>query len=126
MTATARNGTNQSETNATFNKMFTINCSVESYPLAMVHWEVDGVQVDSKVIGNKTKTLTVDVSTTVNTTVPGVNITYTCVAVNEINGVNRSANNSIEVVIQGKMLCGGFNCHQIITAYVTMYICNRS
>ena len=38
---------NQSEVNVTFNTMFKMNCSVESYPPAMVHWEVDGVQVSN-------------------------------------------------------------------------------
>ena len=40
---------------------------------------------------------------TVNTSSRGVNITCTCVAMNVINGVNHSAKNSIDVIVQGKM-----------------------
>ena len=90
------NKMNQSEVNVTFNTMFNMSCNVESYPLAVVHWEVDGEQV-----GNDTVVL-------VDTSDRGAIITYTCVAVNVINGVNRSANNSIDVIIQGKILCDGY------------------
>ena len=79
-----------------------MNCSVESYPPAMVHWEVDGVQVSNN---PETRTYTrVRVAVTVDTSSRGVIITYTCVAVNVINGVNRSANSSINVIIQGKTI----------------------
>ena len=87
---------NQSEVNVTFNTMFNMTCRVESYPLAMVHWEVDDEQVS-----NNTVVL-------VNTSKRGAIITYTCVAVNVINGDSQSANNSINVIIQGKMLCDGY------------------
>ena len=87
---------NQSEVNVTFNTMFNMTCRVESYPLAMVHWEVNDEQVS-----NNTVVL-------VNTSMRRANITYTCVAVNVINEVNQSASNSINVIIQGKMLCDGY------------------
>ena len=76
-----------------------MNCSVESYPPAMVHWEVGGGQVsnNSVMIGDTR----VRAAVTVNTSSRGVIITYTCVAVNVINGVNQLANNSINVFIQG-------------------------
>ena len=76
-----------------------MNCSVESYPPAMVHWEVGGEQVsnNSVMIGDTR----VRVAVTVNTRSRGAIITYTCVAVNVINGVNQLANNSINVFIQG-------------------------
>ena len=91
---------NQSEVNVTFNTMFKMKCSVESYPPAMVHWEVDGAQVsNSPEIRTYTR---VHEEVIVDTSSHGVNITYTCVAVNVINGVNRSANNSINAIIQGK------------------------
>ena len=90
------NRINQSEVNVTFNTLFNMSCTVESYPLAMVHWEVDGTQVSN------------DTVVLVDTSDRGAIITYTCVAVNVINGVNHSANNSINVVIQGKILCDGY------------------
>ena len=93
VTIVTTDGKNQSEVNATFSEMFNMNCSVDSYPPAMVHWEVDGEQVS-----NNTAVL-------VNTSLREANITYTCVAVNIINGVSRSSNNSINVIIQGKMIC---------------------
>ena len=89
------NKINQSEMNLTFNTMFNLTCSVESYPLAMVHWEIDGEQVNNNVI-------------LVNTSERGAIITYICVAVNEINEVSQSASNNINVIIQGKMLCDGY------------------
>ena len=85
-------GINQSEVNVTFNTEYQLNCSVESYPAAMVYWEANGEQVNSNV-------------TLVNTSVRGATITYTCVAVNVINEGNHSANNSINVIIQGKIIC---------------------
>ena len=91
------NQVNQSEVNVTFNTVFYLNCSVESYPHAMVHWEADGEQVS-----NNSAVL-------VNTSVCGAIITYTCVAVNVINEVNHSAMNSINVIIQGKILCDGYD-----------------
>ena len=91
---------NQSEVNVTFNTMFKMNCSVESYPPAVtVHWEVDGVQIYNPEIRTYTR---VREEVTVDTSSRGVIITYTCVAVNVINGVNHSANNSINAIIQGK------------------------
>ena len=90
---------NQSEVNITFSTVFKMNCSVESYPPAMVHWEVDGVQIYNPEIRTYTR---VRVAVTVDTSSHGVIITYTCVAVNVINGANRSANNSINAIIQGK------------------------
>ena len=93
---------NQSEVNVTFDTMFKMNCSVESYPLAMVHWKVDGIKVgDSLEIRIDTS---VHEEVTVDTSSRGAIITYTCVAVNVINGVNHSANNSIDVIIQGKTI----------------------
>ena len=103
MTIVITNERNQSEVNATFNEVFTINCSVESYPPAMVHWEEDGQEVNSSTVAT-TDTI-VRQLLTVDTSTPGVIITYTCVAVNVINEVNHSANNSIDVFIQGKILC---------------------
>ena len=91
---------NQLEVNVTFSTVFKMNCSVESYPPAMVHWEVDGEQVsDNPEIRTDTR---VHEEVTVDTSSRGVIITYTCVAVNIINGVNHSANNSIDVIVQGK------------------------
>ena len=93
----------QSEVNVRFNTMFKVNCSVESYPLAVaIYWEEDGIQLnDNLEIRMNTKVLE---EVTVNTSSRGTIITYTCVAVNVINEVNHSANNSIIVIIQGKML----------------------
>ena len=93
----------QSEVNVTFNTMFKMNCSVESYPLVVaIYWEVDGVQVsDNPEIRTDTS---VREEVTVDTSSHGAIITYTCVAVNVINGVNYSANNSIDVIIQGKTI----------------------
>ena len=82
---------NQSEVNVTLNDKFNMTCKVESYPLAMVHWVANGKQVSN------------DTLVMVNTSVHGANITYTCLAVNEVNGTNRSANNSIDVIIQGNI-----------------------
>ena len=83
---------NQSEVNVTFNTMFNMSCYVESYPLAMVHWEGNNEQVNNNVV-------------LVNTSERGAIITYTCVAVNVINGVDHYANNNINVIIQGRILC---------------------
>ena len=95
------NKINQSEVNVTFNTMFKMKCSVESYPPAMVHWEVDGVQVSNNPeIRAYTR---VSEEVTVDTSSRGVIITYTCVAVNVINGINHSATKNINVIIQGKM-----------------------
>ena len=102
MTIVITNERNQSEVNATFNEVFTINCSVESYPPAVIHWEEDGQEVNSTVV--TTDTIVCQL-VTVDTSIPGVIITYTCVAVNVINGADYFANNSIDVIIQGIMLC---------------------
>ena len=83
---------NQSEVNVTLNNKLNLTCNVESYPPAMVHWVVNGEQVSDVA------------SVMVNTSVRGAIDTYTCVAVNEVNGTNRSASNSIDVIIQGKIL----------------------
>ena len=91
---------NQSEMNVTFNTMFKMNCSVESYPPAMVHW-VGGGQVSNNPEIRTTYTR-VREEVTVDTSSRGVIITYTCVAVNVISGENRSASNSINAIIQGK------------------------
>ena len=90
----------QSEVNVTFNTMFKMNCSVESYPLAVaIYWEIDGVQVSNNPeIITDTSVLE---EVTVDTSSRGTIITYTCVAVNVINGVSQLANNSIDVIIQG-------------------------
>ena len=90
----------QSEVNVTFNTIFKMNCSVESYPFVMtIQWEVDGLQVnDNPEIRMYTRVLE---EVTVDTSSRGAIITYTCVAVNVINGVNNSAENSIDVIIQG-------------------------
>ena len=92
---------NQSEVNVTFNTMFKMNCSVESYPPAMVHWEVDGVQISDNPEIRKDNGVLKEV--TVDTSSRGAIFTYTCVAVIVINGVNHSANNSIDVIIQGTL-----------------------
>ena len=78
-----------------------MNCIVESYPPAMIHWEVNRVRVsnNSEVIADTT----VHEEVTVDTSSRGAIITYTCVAVNIINGNNYFANNSINVTVQGKM-----------------------
>ena len=103
MTIEALDKINQSEVNITFNTMFKMNCSVESYPPAMVHWEVDGVQVSNNSEIRTTDTI-VRVAVTVDTSSRGVIITYTCVAVNVINGVNQLTNNSINAIVQGKTI----------------------
>ena len=92
---------NQSEVNVTFNEIFKMNCSVESYPLAVViHWEVKGKQVSNNPEIRTDSRVREEV--TVDTSSRGVNITYTCVAMNIINGEYRSASNSINAIIQGK------------------------
>ena len=97
---------NQSEVNVTFNMMFNITCNVESYPSAMVHWEANVIQViDNNVVLVDTS---VYEALRVDTHVREAIITYTCVAVNVINGVNYFANNSIDVIIQGKILCDDY------------------
>ena len=104
---------NQSEVNAAFNEVFKMNCSVESYPLAeAIHWETGGQVSSNPEIRTDTR---VHEEVTVDTSSRGVIITYTCVAVNVINRVNRSANNSIDVIIQGTVLA---TC-----VIMTMYLC---
>ena len=83
---------NQSEVNATLNTLFNMTCDVDSYPPAMVYWEADGERVSN------------DTLLIVDTSMRGTIITYTCVAVNEINGITRSANKSINVIIQSEIL----------------------
>ena len=82
---------NQSEVNVKLNDVFNMTCKVDSYPPAMVHWVVNGEQVSN------------DTLVIVDTSERGAIDTYTCVAVNEVNGTNHSANNSINVIIQGKI-----------------------
>ena len=82
---------NQSEVNVTLNNKLNLTCNVDSYPPAMVHWVANGEQVSN------------DTLVIVDTSVCGAIDTYTCVAVNEVNGTNRSASNSINVIIQGKI-----------------------
>ena len=93
----------QSEVNVTFNTIFKMNCNIESYPPTMVHWEVDGIKVSDNPKIRKDNGVLKEV--TVDTSSHGAIITYTCVALNVINGVNHSANNSIDVIVQGKMWC---------------------
>ena len=115
MTIVAINGINQSKVNVTFNKMSNMTCNVESYPPAMVYWEVNGELVSN----NK--------SVLVNTSVRGAIITYTCVAENVVDGTDRSSNNSITIIIQGKMLCDGYGisvsanslCLQTLNMYIS-------
>ena len=83
---------NQSEVNVTLNTLFNMTCDVDSYPPAMFHWEADGERVSN------------DTLLIVDTSMRGAIITYTCVAVNEVNGTIRSANKSINVIIQGEIL----------------------
>ena len=99
---------NQSEANVTLNTTFNMTCNVDSYPPAMVHWEVDGEQVSN------------DTLLIVDTSMRGTIITYTCVAVNEINGVDHSASNSINVIIQGSLLCDRYVCTTNYLQYVHM------
>ena len=99
---------NQSEVNVTLNTTFNMTCDVDSYPPAMVHWEVDGDQVSN------------DTLRIVDTSMCGAIITYTCVAVNEINGVDHSASNSINVIIQGSLLCDRYVCTTNYLPYVHM------
>ena len=99
---------NQLEVNVTLNTMFNMTCDVDSYPPAMFHWEADGEQVSN------------DTLLIVDTSVPGATITYTCVAVNEINGVDHSASNSINVIIQGSLLCDRYVCTTNYLQYVHM------
>ena len=104
---------NQSEVNVTLNTTFNMTCNVDSYPPAMVHWEVDGDQVSN------------DTLLIVDTSVPGAIVTYACVAVNEVNGANRSASNSINVIIQGSLLCDIYVCttnYLRICTYVDAYV----
>ena len=84
--------TNQSKVNVTLNTTFNMTCDVESYPPAMFHWEADGERVSN------------DTLLIVDTSMRGTIVTYTCVAVNEINGITHSANKSIKVIIQGEIL----------------------
>ena len=97
MTTTSKGVTNQSAVNVTVNEALQLICDVESRPTALVHWEEDGVPNDR---GRPVKLQVV----TVNTTVRGAVINYTCVAQNVVGGKNRSASNTIIVYVQGEVL----------------------
>ena len=96
MTITANGVTNQPALNVTANKALQLTCDVESRPTALVHWEEDGVPTDR---GREVKQQVV----TVNTTIRGAVINYTCVAQNVVGGKNRSVSNTIIVYVQGEV-----------------------
>jgi len=106
VTIEAINGINQSEVNATYNKDFNLTCKVESYPPAVVYWEVNDKQVsnNSVVVKENTMDKTITIVVMVDTSERGATITYTCVAGNRVNETDRSSTNSINVIIQGKIL----------------------
>ena len=97
MTITSNGVTIQSALNETVNKALRLTCDVESRRTALVHWEEDGVPTDR---GREVKQQLV----TVNTTVRGAVINYTCVAQNVVGGKNRSVSNTIIVYVQGEVL----------------------
>ena len=97
VTITANGVTNQSAVNVTVNEVLQLTCDVESRPTALVHWEEDGIPTDR---GREVRQQVV----TVNTTVRGAVINYTCVAQNVVEGKNRSVSNSIIVYVQGEVL----------------------
>ena len=94
MTIVTANGINQLKVNATYSTMFNINCNVESYPPAIFYWQEDGENVSN------------NSSVLVNTSIPGAVIMYTCVAVNVIRGSDHFTSNSINVIIQSKLIHG--------------------
>ena len=97
VTITANGVTNQSVVNETVNEAVQLVCDVESRPTALVHWEEDGVPTDR---GREVKQQVISV----NTTVRGAVINYTCVAQNVVGGQNRSVSNTIIVYVQGEVL----------------------
>ena len=97
MTITANGVTIQSAVNETVNEALQLACDVESRPTALVHWEEDGVPTDR---GRPVKQQVV----TVNTTVRGAVINYTCVAQNVVGGKNRFVSSTIIVYVQGEVL----------------------
>ena len=96
MTITANGVTFQSVVNVTVYEALQLACDVECYPTALVHWEEDGVPTD---ISREVKQKVV----TVNTTIRGAVINYTCVAQNVVGGKNRSVSNTIIVYVQGEV-----------------------
>ena len=97
VTITANGVTVQSAVNVTVNEALQLTCDVKSRPIALVHWEEDGVPTDR---GREVKQQEV----TVNTTIHGAVINYTCVAQNVVGGKNRSVSNTIIVYVQGEVL----------------------
>ena len=97
VTITANGVTNQSVVNETVNEAVQLVCDVESRPTALVHWEEDGVPTDR---GREVKQQVI----TVNTTIRGAVINYTCVAQNVVGGQNHSVSNTIIVYVQGEVL----------------------
>ena len=97
VTITANGVTIQSAVNETVNEALQLACDVESRPTALVHWEEDGVPTDR---GRPVKQQVV----TVNTTVRGAVINYTCVAQNVVEGKIHSVSSSIIVYVQGEGL----------------------
>ena len=97
VTITANGVTVQSAVNVTVNEALQLTCDVKSRPIALVHWEEDGVPTDR---GREVKQQVV----TVNTTIRGAVINYTCVAQNVVGGKNRSVSNTIIVYVQGEVL----------------------
>ena len=97
MTITANGVTIQSAVNVTVNEVLLLTCDVESRPTALVHWEEDGVPTDR---GREVKQQVISV----NTTVRGAVINYTCVAQNVVGGKNRFVSSTIIVYVQGEVL----------------------
>ena len=97
VTITANDEIIQSAVNETVNELLQLACDVESLPTALVHWEEDGVPIDR---GREVKQQEV----TVNTTIRGAVINYTCVAQNVVGGKNHSVSNTIIVYVQGEVL----------------------
>ena len=84
-------GTNQSAVNVKLNEELIITCNVESCPMALVHWEENGV-----IVAGSSEAIKQIV--TANSSVRGAIITYTCVAENVVRG------NNITVYVQSEML----------------------
>ena len=97
MTITSNGVTIQSAVNEIVDEALQLTCDVESIPTALVHLEEDGVPTDRE---REVKQQVV----TVNTTIRGAVINYTCVAQNMVGGQNHSVSNTIIVYVQGKVL----------------------